>query len=1021
MYDIKDIKTTFRAVELLVYIKDFKNKPKLYNEIQAIGREYYFIRKEIGDSFIYYHINTLQSSGAFRRIIELGLKLKKCIETNSSYKDFLIYSFSRVLKKNQPVSIDYYKGRIAKLYKTKVLHSLFFVDNYIQQSLEDEFQFKHITQKEYLLKIYNLDVVKIEDLIPTFIGREKDLEELESFYEKVHVSSRVGGWIDIASTSPNLIGIKSAPGVGKTTFVKSFLADMVYFYSGNYYAISTLKRNDQGDFHPFYVMLSELLEYDNLTRSSHDVNDIIEKKMQIFSQYVEPSEINSLREAFEFLYYYLETNDLLGDGGLQDKFSISIQNLFSAMIKKVFVQEQRPYIFVFEDIHLYKRGAYKVLEFLLKNFCLIKPALFILTYSNNYNAKDLIKYNLSEITLGVFDKLKTKKFANIFLPNINMSTDIINELYTKSCGHPYYIKEYLYKLSQNEDVISGKTSQVNFPINIQAIISGKINYIPDYLFYILQLAAIIGVEVPINDLKALIETTIKEPFDLEVAINELVKYDFIDFIGDTIAFKTQYYRIALYETISYDRIQELHLIYAQILDEEFKDNQEVDLMVIVDNYLKSKRPEKSLTFLIFKIEELLEERKANKAKDYINFGLKKLNTFPTRVKNYSKTMLFLTYTGLLSITKEKEKEKNLLSKISQNYLPIVSDKNVENYYKLRMAYYYYSIKEYDDAFDIAQELSINYERSGNNIRSVESLLLVGKSVYKIKGIKTSLSFLNKVPQNNPTQYQKILLEYNRGIVYLDNNYLAKAISHLTEAQGLIQEMRYRNQFLKIETLLAEAFFRLGDYDDALEIFIKSIAIAQNKQDFAILFYANLYCGRIFFYREDLENAKLYYNNAMGIANKNDLFFKEISLDYCELFLKIGNIQEANKYIDKVIDKIDKDSLDNFKVKGYILRATILFLQEKYSECIADLEASIDILKVMNVNSPKEVFYHSCGVLITHLTIKKIKTKYKPIDFFNKSLDFLKTKMSRITDHKNKVIFRNSYYIKKIIKNDTNLI
>ena len=523
------IKNSFRAVELLLYIPKLKESPSLEKNVLIIGREYYFVTKKIDNNFIYYHINTSEASGTFGRIIALGIQLREFLLKKYSLKDFLIYSFSRVLQKDKPISLTHYKERIFYLYKNTVLRSLFFVDNHVERAMYDDFNFKKITEREFLLKGRKKEYNDDDLFIPVFVGRDKEIEEIKSVYQNICGSLKDGTWIEVDSINPNLIGIKAAPGVGKTSFIKAFLADISYFYSGNFYVISRLTRNNGGPFHPFLVMLSEFLDFSIYRISEEKARQLVEKKVKFFSQFLNEADIKNYRMSLEFIYNLIadkidEYDDVV------EKFSLALQGLFSALIKKDFVKEQYPYIFVFEDIHLYSKKSHFILEFILKNFCMIKPALFILTYSYNFDAKSLIKYKLNEIILDVFDREKTELFAKTFLNTSNLPRNVINDLYLKSCGHPFYIERYLIRYEQGKYSIDDDTNNINFPENIQTVISGKIHYIPEYLHFILQLASIIGKQFDIESLGILFEKILNEPFDINLAIVQLIKFEIIGYI-----------------------------------------------------------------------------------------------------------------------------------------------------------------------------------------------------------------------------------------------------------------------------------------------------------------------------------------------------------------------------------------------------------------------------------------------------------------------------------------------------------
>ena len=77
-------------------------------------------------------------------------------------------------------------------------------------------------------------------------------------------------------------------------------------------------------------------------------------------------------------------------------------------------------------------------------------------------------------------------------------------------------------------------------------------------------------------------------------------------------------------------------------------------------------------------------------------------------------------------------------------------------------------KTFKEAYELAEEASVKFERLNDRIHLVDALTLAGKSVYQIKNAKAALTFFNRVPQHNPSKFQLATLESLRGNIYLEN-------------------------------------------------------------------------------------------------------------------------------------------------------------------------------------------------------------------------------------------------------------
>lgn len=1018
-YNIKD---TFRAVELLLYIPHLKESPHLEKSIMSLGSEYYFISKKIGSNFLYYHINTSESSGSFGRIIKLGMELRYFLLKKFNLRDFMIYSFSRVLHTDSSLKINEYQKRIMYLYDRDILHSLFFVDNYIERAMHDDFDFKKISNLEYLLKGRVTGSSKEDKLGKVFIGRNKEINDIKEIYNEICKSLEDSEWIDLNSTFPNLIGIKAAPGVGKSSFVRAFLGEIAYNYPENFYIISKLKRNNAGPFHPYLVMLNDFLNFPNEAKDGN-IDKLIEKYSKKYSKYLEETDKKNFVSALKFIYELLGYKISEDDKNIIEEFDLAIQNLFSALIKKTFEDSGKPYIFVFEDIHLYSQKSKLILEFILKNFCIIKPALFILTYSFNYNAKYLTKFKLNEIVLDVFNRNITEEIADIYLDE-KISKDVLEDLYVKSCGHPFYISRYLIRYKNGQYIGNEECGESVFPENIQAVISGKLHYLPEYFYFVLQLASILGDEFTLNDLQRLFDGILEEPFDLNLAIAQLVDYDIIGYNDENIYFLTKFYRIALYETILEQNKKYYHSVYSELLEEDFKKNIVFDPMLVAENYFRSDKPQLGIRYLVYKIEEMHEENRLEESKDLINYGLKVIEGLSKdEDKKPSRILLYLSYSGVLSKSNKKKKEKKLLDTVKGTYLPKVKNLLVEYYFKLRTAIYFFTMKEYKQCYNIANEVMPKFEKEKDRIHLVDSLLLLGQSAYFIKDAKTALSFYNVIPQHNPTLYQQASFEYLRGNIYFNNSYLTKAIKYLDKSFEIMKKIHLKTGFYNSGKLLGNSYFALGDYDNAYNIFLEIMNEALKTDDHINHIYSLLYCGKILFLKGNLAKAEELLNNANDLAQKfyeKDLYINS-SMELADYNITTGDLYEAVSNLNTAFDKLKQTASGHMLAKAYILRSLLYFKQSKYDKSLDNANKALEHASKVDLSEEKEVLLYRIYTIYYNLKSNEINVDKEPDEIFEKAHDIVMDKLSNIDSSKQKQIYREKhYYVSKIITRQKDL-
>jgi tetratricopeptide (TPR) repeat protein len=931
------------------------------------------------------------------------------------------------LKKNESFNSRYYQKRILRLFENQVLRSLFFVDNYIEQAMRDFYKFKRITSREYLLKARLPNSTPIQAEIPLVFGREKEREQILDIYEKIRVSSRVGGWIDLASTSPNLIGIKAAPGVGKTDFIQAFLADLVYRHESNFYVVAYQRRNDNGPLHPFMVLLYNALDYPGYCRAKENGFDMIGAIIEHYSQFIEPSDINSLERSLIYLYQKMEEHEkepitLDEDKARQiEEFSLALQNLFNAYIKKVFSLEQSPFIFVFEDIHLYSKEAHLVLEFILKNFSLVKPALFILTYSYNYNANMLIKYKLNEIILNVFTHEQVAGFARQFTVHEGLPDEICYELYRKTCGHPYYISSYLKTWYSDLCHADGDT-RIKFPENIQVLISGTLHYIPEYLLFILQITAVRGQSATLDEISFVLQKALKEPFDINITVTQIEKFNLIHILDDVISYKSPFYQAAIYETIISGNLVLFHKLYAEYMEQEFEQNRLQDSRLIVEQFMKCDNVDRAIPYLIYAIEHEMEEKNLKEARDLINYGLKQIAALPQIKRDIYKVKLYTVYAAILSTQKDSFKYEKLLKTIMDEYLPAIDDQSAETYLDLHLARKNFNDQEYKDAYELAESASNRFERQHDRIHMVESLLIAGRSLYHLKNAKHALSFFNRVQQHNPTLSQQVTLEFMRGKIYYEKYYLSRAVKQLVRSYTIARNVVQPVRLLSVARLLARSYLQLGDYKAARNILYTMLESANEENDFAMQFVANLFLGKVCMYLEDMEKAKKYLQQAVTLHGNRPSHILESYIEMISLNLRTNDIVQANMNYEKIEEHFNEDSLEILTVKGYILKSIILLREEQFADSAELVENALTVLRKTEISYEKEILFFRCSAIAAALEKNNTRLGVSSLDLYHKAFDFFKIMITKITEKEHKKIYREDhYYVKHILTKNLKMI
>ncbi len=1010
-------KSTFLAVELLVFIPSLEEYISLKSEVYKFGREYYFVTKQLNKYFMYYHINTFETSASFNKIIDLSLKIRKFLLSVLPDKDFMIYAFSRVIEEDKPENTDQYQKRILYLYKNIVLRSFCFVDNYIHNEMRDDYEFRKISEKEFLLTSRRNLNKSLDLTVPIMTGRDSQLEFVKKNYDMVCNASKISGYIDINSVTPNLLGIKSAPGVGKSSFVQAIIADLSYFYSSNFYVVSKLTRNNAGPFHPFLTMLSDLLEFKLYNSSEISKNSIFEKKIEYFSTFIEQSDLSILKQSLHYIYSYSikrvdeDTPDL-------EKFSVAIMSIFNVLIKIVYKNEQRPFIFIFEDIHKYSKESLSILENLLKNFSMIKPAIFILTYNYYYVPALFYKFSLKEVTLDTFDFEDTKTFVSTFAPMIQFKPGTITDLYMKSCGHPYYIERYLTKVI--EGVYSKNANgEIEFPENIQSVICGKLHYVPDNLHYILQILSVIGNNFDLNVFEYILAKTDFKDTDINLAITELSAFDIISYKDKKVFFKMPFYKNAIYETIPHEIKQQLHRMFAEFNEDEFKNQKTHKLKPIYENYLQSNTPEKAIPYLVYKVEEFAVENRINDAKNLINIGLKKSESFDNERKVLeSRVRLHIAYITVLNKSGERKKEKKLIDKIESEDLTKIKSQNIKSIHALKKCQYNYEMNKFSEVYDISNEIIPELEKQNDKVNLMNAFILQAEAAYQLKGGKTAISLYNRIQNHTPSQLQLALINFNRGQIYYNLRYYSEAIKSYFHTYTVYGEYRRSYSQFHAGFRLSEALTMIGDYQNSLIVLNYLLGLSGITNNVFDKINVNHAIANNYNFQNNFTNANKFYMSTLAVTQnfQSSEIYCEVLLDLVDFCLKFNKLDEATLHMETLLKRFEKLNNPNLKIRLIATKSLYYIYKNNPVGARTALESVIeDILKADLPD--KEIYLNKAAIIIEKIETQYEKFKYKSAIFYKKAYDFVVDKISKISDVHHKSLVQNQHSIdSKILKN-----
>ncbi len=213
---------------------------------------------------------------------------------------------------------------------------------------------------------------------------------------------------------------------------------------------------------------------------------------------------------------------------------------------------------------------------------------------------------------------------------------------------------------------------------------------------------------------------------------------------------------------------------------------------------------------------------------------------------------------------------------------------------------------YDKAIDYFK-LSMEYEKKVNNNAYFGSTYINIANSYDYLGKKKEVLRYYKLALKSAEKFNKlydIALYYNNmGAILLENNRLEKAYEHYKQALKLSEENRFKDLEPYIYNGIGEYFFKKGDFKKALKYQKKAEALNQ-EDSLRKTIYKDL--TEIYLKMKDLKNAEKYHNLYVKCVNKRskEKIYKEVenlimSMEKDRLNQKIM-LAEKEKKIQKLI-------------------------------------------------------------------------------------------------------------------------
>ncbi|MBN1147161.1 MAG: AAA family ATPase [Anaerolineales bacterium] len=536
--------------------------------------------------------------------------------------------------------------------------------------------------------------------------------------------------------------------------------------------------------------------------------------------------------------------------------------------REFFIAEahRQPLLIVLDDLHWADEASLTLLEELLSitdqapvMFCFIyRPVRQKGAWRLRDKANSDFHHRYTEIELSPLTKKQSRELLTRLLPGADFSDELIDRIFEKSTGNPFYLEEVVRSLISDGAVLpveeeadhldalihkvtrqptkekrqtwrvdEKKIKEISVPDTLQSAIISRIDRLTEDARQALQMAAVIGRQFRLEILRNLTQQQAR----IDTWLAQLERGGLIQPLEIT-ANPTYAFPDALVQEVAYDSLlvqsrRRLHRQIGETLEVLFADDLEQTCELLAYHFNRSDDQERALKYL---------ETAAKKAKS-----------------EYANETAIQYYEEILGIRRE---QSDLAGQSSARYAMGV----------------------------IAYEIG-DYERARSWLQESAALLA----------------------ELGDTQNQAWSLMY-LGMVDLKQANYARAAEYHTSAMNLAQQRGDTFQEGIHLTNLARVSMRLGQYDLALQQFGKSLEMKRQMKDLTGMGFASFYQGLIFIYQDHLDQAEAALGAAIEAwkqTPKNERVVSYYHHGMGLLSLVQGQFPQAQEHLQKACELSNK--------------------------------------------------------------------------------------------------------------------
>ena len=445
-----------------------------------------------------------------------------------------------------------------------------------------------------------------------FVGRRHELATLRQRFEQV------------AEGRGQVVGITGEPGIGKSRLLTEFRQWLrrrpvtylegycwSYGWGTPYGPVLAIVRQACG--------VSEIEPHEVIARQVHQILEELGMVPAAHAPYLlhllgvqsEPERLSALpAEEFKARIY------------------ATLQRLAGHLARR------QPLVVAIEDLHWSDATSEALLTSLVEHIA-GAPILLVATYRPEYHPAWLDKSYATQLTLQPLTARDSRRLLQEALPAAEVSDTLVQRLLAQADGNPFFVEE----LGRTVVEHGASSPSLAVPSTIHAVLMARIDRLPPAAKQLLQVAAVIGKDVPISMLEAVAEFSAKALYE---SLEHLQGAEFL-YETQLVPTSVHTFKHVLTQEVAYQSLlpstrQPYHQRSAQVLTERFPETAAVHPGLLAHHYTEAGMEEQAIPYWQQAGQMALERSANSEAVSHFTKGLHLLKALPVTLEHIQREL-----------------------------------------------------------------------------------------------------------------------------------------------------------------------------------------------------------------------------------------------------------------------------------------------------------------------------------------------------------------------------------------------